>query len=122
LAIAKSEASTAKQIDQLQTLITATSKSSDEKVADLKERLIIVEGRAAGTEGTAKIVEEIKERITRIEGIAGGREANQKQTHDNSSMYIALAALVVAIVVGAVAIMRPATIQPVAVAPMTNPR
>ena len=98
LAIAKSEASTAKQIDQLQTLITTTSNNSDEKIADLKERL------------------------TRIEGMTGGSEAAKKNLHDNSSVYIALAALVVAIIVGAVSIMRPASIQPVAVAPITNPR
>jgi len=98
LAIAKSEASTAKQIDQLQTLITTTSNNSDEKIADLKERL------------------------TRIEGMTGGTEAARKNLQDNSSIYIALAALVVAIIVGAVSIMRPASIQPVAVAPITNPR
>jgi hypothetical protein len=98
LAIAKSEASTAKQIDQLQTLITTTSNNSDEKIADLKERL------------------------TRIEGMTGGSEAAKKNLHDNSSVYIALAALVVAIIVGAVSVMRPAPFEPVAVAPITNPR
>lgn len=76
LAIAKSEASTAKQIDQLQTLIATTNQASTEKIADLKDRLAAVEGRAAGSERT------------------------EKSVRDNSSLYVAAAALLAAIVIG----------------------
>lgn len=49
LAISKSEAATAKQIDQLGTLIQQTVKASDEKVDDLKERVTRIESMAVGT-------------------------------------------------------------------------
>jgi hypothetical protein len=53
LAIAKSEASTSKQIDQLGSQITAQTKNVDDKFSDLKERLTRVEGQGAGVkEGT----------------------------------------------------------------------
>ena len=48
LAIAKSEASTVKQIDQQAVLITAMSKSFDDKIDDLKERLTRAEGKGTG--------------------------------------------------------------------------
>jgi hypothetical protein len=52
LAITKSEGATAKQIDQIGTLIAATSKATDEKIADLKGRLDRGEGASAGAKGT----------------------------------------------------------------------
>ena len=48
LAIAKSEASTMKQIDQQATLITQMGKGIDDKIDDLKERLTRTEGKGAG--------------------------------------------------------------------------
>jgi len=48
LAIAKSEASTTKQIDQQGLLIQSTAKASDEKIDDIKERLTRIEGSGAG--------------------------------------------------------------------------
>jgi cation transport regulator ChaB len=48
LAIAKSEAATTKQIDQLQSLIAQGTKASDEKIADVKERLTRIEGMDTG--------------------------------------------------------------------------
>lgn len=48
LAIAKSEASTTKQIDQIGVLITATSKATDEKINDIKSRLDRGEGSSHG--------------------------------------------------------------------------
>lgn len=49
LAISKSEAGTAKQIDQLGTLIQQTVKAADEKVDDLKQRVTRIEAMAVGT-------------------------------------------------------------------------
>lgn len=48
LAIAKSEASTMKQIDQQGLLIQTTAKASDEKIDDIKERLTRIEGMGVG--------------------------------------------------------------------------
>ena len=48
VAIAKSEAATSKQIDQLTGAIHLTAKTTDDKVADLKERLTRIEGSGAG--------------------------------------------------------------------------
>ena len=50
LAIAKSEASTTKQIDQLGVFITSAVSGLDSKINDIKERLTQLEGRGQGTE------------------------------------------------------------------------
>lgn len=44
LSIGKSETATTKQIDQLGVLIQQSTKASDEKISDMKDRLIRVEG------------------------------------------------------------------------------
>lgn len=56
LAIAKSEAATAKQIDQLVVLIATTSKSSDDKINDAKERLTRIEGHGEGSHSTVSYI------------------------------------------------------------------
>jgi hypothetical protein len=48
LAIAKSETSTTKQIDQLGMQVQAQSKNFDDKIADVKDRLTRIEGGAVG--------------------------------------------------------------------------
>jgi hypothetical protein len=48
LAIAKSEASTIKQIDQIAVLLQNVNKATDDKISDLKDRLTMIEGRAGG--------------------------------------------------------------------------
>jgi hypothetical protein len=52
LAIAKSETATTKQIDTLGTLIQTMTKSADEKIADVKDRLTRIEGRGEGQDKT----------------------------------------------------------------------
>jgi hypothetical protein len=51
LAIAKSETSTVKQIDQLGAQLAAQTKNFDDKIADLKDRLNRVEGKGERIEG-----------------------------------------------------------------------
>jgi hypothetical protein len=48
LAIAKSEAATMKQIDQLGILIQNMEKGLNDKVGDMKDRLTLIEGRSTG--------------------------------------------------------------------------
>ncbi len=48
LAIAKSEAATTKQIDQIGVIIGATNKATDDKIDDIKTRLTQIEGQAKG--------------------------------------------------------------------------
>jgi hypothetical protein len=48
LAIAKSEASTIKQIDQIAVLLQNVNKATDDKISDLKDRLTMIEGRSGG--------------------------------------------------------------------------
>jgi hypothetical protein len=48
LAIAKSEASTIKQIDQIAILLQNVNKATDDKISDLKDRLTMIEGRSGG--------------------------------------------------------------------------
>ena len=60
LAIAKSETSTVKQIDQLAVLIQNGTKALDDKIGDLKERLTRLEGtgigeRRSGDEGRSNL-------------------------------------------------------------------
>jgi hypothetical protein len=50
LAIAKSEAATTKQIDQIGSIIATTTKSIDDKIDDMKERLLAIEGRKKGAD------------------------------------------------------------------------
>ena len=52
LAIAKSEASTVKQIDQMGLLINNQGKNVDDRVSDLKERLTRIEGGSTGVKDT----------------------------------------------------------------------
>lgn len=52
LAIAKSEAATTKQIDQIQQFIGSGNKATDDKIDDIKERLTRIEGTAEGTTAT----------------------------------------------------------------------
>ncbi len=57
LAIAKSETSTMKQIDQIMQLIQNGNKAVDDKIGDVKERLTRIEGRGEGIikqEGTTQ--------------------------------------------------------------------
>jgi hypothetical protein len=51
-AIAKSEAATTKQIDAIANLITAQTKATDEKVDDVKGRLLAIEGQKIGEKET----------------------------------------------------------------------
>lgn len=48
LAIAKSEASTTKQMDQINTTIQTMAKGVDDKINDLKERITVIESRSQG--------------------------------------------------------------------------
>src|ERR1019366_3298738 len=48
LAIAKSEASTDKRIDQMGQLMMSGAKSVDDKFTDLKDRIALIEGRGTG--------------------------------------------------------------------------
>jgi cation transport regulator ChaB len=48
LAIAKSEAGTTKQIDQIGVLITTTNNATNDKIDDLKQRITSVESRTVG--------------------------------------------------------------------------
>lgn len=50
LAIAKSEAATTKQIDQLQVLIQTGSAAANDKIEDIKARLTLIEGRTSGNQ------------------------------------------------------------------------
>ena len=52
LAIAKSEASTTKQIDQQGLLITSSTQGLDDKIDDIKDRLTRIEGNTVGTKAT----------------------------------------------------------------------
>jgi len=56
LAIAKSEAATAKSIDQLQVILQTATSAIDDKISDIKERLTIIEAKRVGadTEHTAR--------------------------------------------------------------------
>ena|ERR1017187_2330490 len=49
LAIAKSEASTTKTIDQLGQLMMSAAKSQDDKFTDIKDRLALIEGHGTGS-------------------------------------------------------------------------
>jgi hypothetical protein len=48
LAIAKSEAATTKQIDQILTIIQATTGGTNDKIDDIKSRLTLIEGHSRG--------------------------------------------------------------------------
>lgn len=55
-AIAKSEASTTKQIDQLGVLIASLDKTLSEKIDDTKKRLSVLDGRGAGLSSIGALV------------------------------------------------------------------
>src|SRR5271154_2582056 len=84
LAIAKSEAATTKQIDQIGAIITATNSGLNDKIDDIKSRLTLIEGRTAG--------------------IAQGGTEVRKNTNDMGALVIAGVGVLVAIVAAGVAI------------------
>lgn len=94
LSIGKSEAGTTKQIDQMGTLIQSNTKATDDKIADLKERLTRLEGTAAGVAGNR--TEERHERV----------EAAHQQSDFSAWIFgvvgvvIGLAGVIAALVVG----------------------
>lgn len=49
LSIAKSEVATTKQIDQLALNAITSAKNADDKISDLKDRLVAMEGRSSGS-------------------------------------------------------------------------
>lgn len=53
-AIAKSETATMKQIDQLANMIASSTKTADDKIVDLKERLTRIEGGSEGRVSSVK--------------------------------------------------------------------
>lgn len=140
LAIAKSESSMTKQIEQLQVMISTKDQASTEKISDLKDRLIAtgvdLTGRLVATDNElknrlAQADGEIKTRLSAldgrlatIEGRGVGVEETRKSSHDQTSLTIAAIAVLVAIVSFAVGmIMRPSSvIQPVTVTPSVGAR
>lgn len=54
-AIAKSETSTLKQLEAIQTLISSNTKASDEKVTDVKDRLTRIESASLGSRNTTSM-------------------------------------------------------------------
>jgi hypothetical protein len=85
LAISKSEASTIKQIDQMNVMIQAGFKSVDDKFDDIKER------------------------ITRIEGKDVGVTTTKTTTQATSSFVVAIIGLVIGAVLGFYGISHPST-------------
>lgn len=76
LAIAKSDAATTKQIDQLGTLIQSTIAGINAQIGDLKERL------------------------TRFEGEGRGKDTSHDQARMNTTSYVGIVGLVVGALVG----------------------
>jgi hypothetical protein len=74
--IAKSEATTSKQIEQLGNLITAMTKAAEDKIADVKERL------------------------TRIESIGIGLDKGERRRTDTSQFNVGLIGMVVGSLIG----------------------
>lgn len=72
LAIAKSEASTMKQIDQQGLLIQTTAKASDEKIDDIKERLTRIEGKGEGASNAKTAGQATGNYIMGIVGLIAG--------------------------------------------------
>jgi hypothetical protein len=80
LAIAKSEASTVKQIDQMGLLIQTGNKAVDDKFSDLKDRLTRIEGKDEGV----------------VKQVTTGQQ--------NTGIFVAVGSLALAFVVGAAGI------------------
>ena len=59
LSIAKSEAATTKQIDQISLIINATTKGTDDKIDDLKTRLTAMEGARSGGRDAGSVVVQV---------------------------------------------------------------
>jgi hypothetical protein len=104
LAIAKSEGSMTKQIEQLQVMIATKDQASTEKISDLKDRLISTDGELKNRLST------LDGRLATIEGRGVGVEQSKKSGHDQTSLIFAGGALLVAIVVAASAMFRPAPV------------
>ena len=73
-AIAKSEAATAKQIDQIMQLIQSGNKATDDKIGDIKDR------------------------ITRLEGRGEGKAVAETDRHSSSSLIIAVCAVILSLI------------------------
>ncbi len=74
LAIAKSEAATDKRIDQIGALVATATGALDGKITDIKDRLIIMEGRMLGVSG------------------------EKQESHTSSSFVVSLIATAVAVI------------------------
>lgn len=73
-AAAKSEASTIKLLDQVQTILSTVKEATDERIGTLERRLTLIEGRSIGT------------------------EKGEEKHRDESARYIGAAGLLVAII------------------------
>jgi hypothetical protein len=101
LAIAKSEAATMKQMDQIGAIISANSKNMDDKLDDLKARLTTIEGRASVSDpamgeavrGLADTVRELKSGENRSAGQAQGVNAAWGFIVGGVGLLVGLAAL-----------------------------
>lgn len=85
-AAAKSEASTIKLLDQVQTILSTIKEATDERIGTLERRLTLIEGRSIGT------------------------EKGEEKQRDDSARYIAALAVVVGIIAIIVGIMHPSSI------------
>lgn len=73
-AVGKSEVSTVKLLDQLQTILSTVTGATNERIAMLERRLTLIEGRSIGT------------------------EKGEDKQRDDSARYIGMAGLIVAVI------------------------
>jgi hypothetical protein len=71
-AISKSELATTKQIDQLSVLIQTMTKAFDDKIGDVKDRLVRIEGKDAATDPQSQaLIAEVHANTARLSANAG---------------------------------------------------
>jgi hypothetical protein len=98
LAIAKSEGAFTKNMDQLADSVKSIVKNTDDKIGDLKDRLVAIEGRTSVSDpSTAAALRDMAASIERLSTVSTQGAGHAKGTDDSWKNFAIIAAIVISL-------------------------